>query len=59
MPDFDVFPLLECKTRKSRSHCKRITTSQNHISIALNDHGPHCLLSFFSSVPCLSQFYVI
>ena len=64
MPDFDVFSLLECKRRKSRSHgkrkngnikrktCdeKRITTSLKDLSIALNNHGWHGLLSFLSSL---------
>ena len=67
MPDFDVFffSLLECKTRKSRSHGKRkngniklkmctekhIDTSLKYLSIALNSHGWHGLLSFLSSLP--------
>ena len=52
MPDFDVFSLLECKRRKSRSHGKRkngninrktcaekcINTSLKYLSIALNNH---------------------
>ena len=62
MPDFDVFSLLECKTRKSRFHdkrkngnikhktCaeKRINTSLKDLSIALNNHGQHGLLSFLN-----------
>ena len=64
MPDFDVFSLLECTRRKSRSHgkrkngnikrktCdeKRITTSLKDLFIALNNHGWHGLLSFLSSL---------
>ena len=66
MPDFDgFFSLLECKERKSRSHGKRINgninskicteksinTSLQVISIALNNHGWHGLLSFLCSLP--------
>ena len=66
MPDFKVFfSLFECKKRKSRSHgerknsniklkiCteKRINTSLMDLSIALNNHGYHGLLSFLSSLP--------
>ena len=65
MMDFDVISLLECKRRKSRSHgkCKnannmrktcaekRIKTSLKDLSIALNNHGRHGLLSFLSSLP--------
>ena len=66
MPDFDVFfSLFDCKRRKSRSHgkrkygnikhktCaeKRINTSLKDLSMALNNHGRHGLLSFLSSVP--------
>ena len=59
------FSLLECKKHKSRSHgkrkngnimrkiCteKRINTSLKDLSIALNNGGPHGLLSFLSSLP--------
>ena len=61
MPDFS---LLKCKRRKNRSHgkCKngnimrktcaekRITTSLKGLSIALNNHGQHGLLSFLRSL---------
>ena len=64
MPDFDIFSLLESKTRKSRSHGKRkngnikrkictekhINTSLKDLSIALNNHGRHGLFSFLSSL---------
>ena len=68
MPDFDVvFFLLEIKKRKSRSHGKRtagniklkmctgkcLNTSLKDLSIALNNHGWHGLLSFLSSLPIL------
>ena len=60
MPDFDVFFLLECKTRKKRSRVKRkngnmkfkictekrIHTSLKDLSIALDNDGWHGLLSF-------------
>ena len=59
------FSLLECKRRKSRSHgkrkngnikrktCteKRTNASLKDLSIALNNHGRHGLLSFLSSMP--------
>ena len=59
------FSVLECKTRKSRSHgkrkngnikrkiCteKRLNTSLKDISITLNNHGWHGLFSFLSSLP--------
>ena len=59
------FFLLECKRRKRRSHgkskngnikrktCveKHIHTSLKDLSIALNNHGRHGLLSFLSSLP--------
>ena len=59
------FSLLEWKRRKRRSHgkrkngtikhktCaeKRIDTHQKDLSIALNNHGRHGLLSFLSSLP--------
>ena len=66
MPDFDgVFFFGKLKKRKSRAHGKRkagniklkmctgkcINTSLNGLSIALNNHGPHGLLSFLSSLP--------
>ena len=55
MPDFDVFSVLECKKRKSRSHgkrkngnikrkiCteKRLNTSLKDLSLALTNHGRH------------------
>ena len=61
MPDFDV---LECKTRKSRSHGKRkngntkrkictekcLNTSLKDLSLALTNHGRHGLFSFLSSL---------
>ena len=66
------FFLLEIKKkRKSRAHGKRkagniklkmctgkcINTFLKDLSIALNNHGRHGLLSF--KVPCLSQFCII
>ena len=65
MPDFDVFSVLECKKRKSRSHgkrkngnikrkiCteKRLNTSLKDLSLALTNHGRHGLFSFLSSFP--------
>ena len=62
---FYVFSLLECKKRKSRYQCKRINgnikqkiSTEKHInisikdlSLALNIHGRHGLLSFLSSLP--------
>ena len=65
MPDFDVFSVLECKKRKSRSHgkrksgnikrkiCteKRLNTSLKDLSLALTNHGQHGLFSFLSSLP--------
>ena len=65
MPDFDVFCVLECKKRKSRSHgkrkngnikrkiCteKRLNTSLKDLSLALTNHGRHGLFSFLSSLP--------
>ena len=65
MPDFDVFSVLECKKRKSRSHgkrkngnikrkiCteKRLNTSLKYLSSALTNHGRHGLFSFLSSLP--------
>ena len=62
MTYFDVFSLLECKRRKSRSHgkrkkivtlsaktCaeKRINTSLKDLSIALKNHGRNGLLLWF------------
>ena len=58
------FSVLECKKRKSISHCKRKTgnikrkkciencnnTSLKELSIALNNHGWHGLFSFLSSL---------
>ena len=60
MPDFDVFSVLECKIRKSRSQdkrkngnikrkiCteKRLNTSLKDLSIVLNNHGWHDLFYF-------------
>ena len=60
MPDFDVFSVLECKIRKSRSQdkrkngnikrkiCteKRLNTSLKDLSIVLNNHGRHDLFYF-------------
>ena len=57
------FSFLECKKGKSRSHDKHkngnirrkictekgINTSLKYLSIALNNHGQHGLLSFLSS----------
>ena len=65
MPDFDVFPLLEIRERKSRSHgkrkkgngkrkqraVKRSNTSLKGLSKVLEDHGRHSMLSFLSSLP--------
>ena len=66
MPDFDVFSVLECKKRKSRSQgkrkngnvkkrkiCteKRLNTSLKDLSLALTNHGWHGLFSFLSSLP--------
>ena len=67
MPDFDrVFPVLECKKRKSRSHgkrkngnikCKictekRLNTSLKDLSLAITTcHCQHGLFSFLSSLP--------
>ena len=65
MPDFDVFSVLECKKRKSRSHgkrkngnikrksCteKRLNSSLKDLSLALTNHGRHGLFSFLSSLP--------
>ena len=65
MPDFDVFSVLECKKRKSRSHgkrkngnikrkiCteKRLNTSLKDLSLALTNHGRYGLFSFLSSLP--------
>ena len=65
MPDFDVFSVLECKKRKSRSHGKRkngnikrkicieklFNTSLKDLSLALTNHGRHGLFSFLSSLP--------
>ena len=65
MSDFDVFSLLKCKRCKNRSHGKRkngnikrktcaekhINTSLKDLSIVLNNHGQHGLLSFLSSLP--------
>ena len=65
MSDLMFFSVLECKKRKSRSHgkrkngninhkiCteKRLNTSLKDLSIALNNHGPHGLVSFVSSLP--------
>ena len=65
MPDFDVFSVLECKKRKSRSHgkrkngkikrkiCteKRLNTSLKDLSLALINHGRHGLFSFLSPDP--------
>ena len=65
MPDFDVvFSVLECKKLKSKSHgkrknvnikrkiCteKRLNTSLKDLSLALTNHGRHCLFSFLSSL---------
>ena len=65
MPVFDVFSVLECNKRKSRSHgkrkngnikrkiCteKRLNTSLKDLSLALTNHGRHGLFSFLSSLP--------
>ena len=62
MPDLDVFSVLKCKKRKSRSHgkrkngnikrtiCteKRLFTSLKYLSLALTNHGQHGLFSFLS-----------
>ena len=63
-----LFSLLECKKRKRRSHSKRKTgnikrkicteksmnTSLKDLSIALNNHDRHGLLSFFKFLAYLS-----
>ena len=60
MLDFDVFSVLECKKRKSRSHGKRnngnikckiytekcLNTSLKDLCLALTNHGWHGLFSF-------------
>ena len=65
MPDFDVFSVLECRKRKSRSHGKlkngnikrkicaetHLNTSLKDLSIALNNHGRHGLFSFLRYMP--------
>ena len=64
-PILMFFPLQECKTRKSRYYGKRkngnikrkictersIYSSPKDLSIALNNHGQHGLISFLSSLP--------
>ena len=69
MPDFDVFPVLECKNRKSRSHdkrkngnikrkiCteKRLNTSLKDLSLALTNHGRHGQISPYG--PRQKSFY--
>ena len=58
------FSVLECKKRKSKSHGKRknvnikrkictekcLNTSLKDLSLALTNHGRHCLFSFLSSL---------
>ena len=65
MPEFDVFSLLEIRKRKSSSYgirkkgngkrnkrvVKRSITSLKDLSKVLEDHGPHSMLSFLSSLP--------
>ena len=59
MPNFNVFSLLKCKKRKRKNGNikrkiyteKRINTSLKDLSIALNTHGRHGLLSFLSYLP--------
>ena len=65
MPDFDVFSLLECRKRKSKSHAKRqkgndkrkrcaaqkSNTSLNDLSTKLREHGRIAMLLFLSSIP--------
>ena len=65
MPDFDLFSLLEFRTRKSSSHGKRAkgsekrkrcaakksNTSLNDLSTKLREHGRHAMLSFLCSLP--------
>ena len=65
MPNFDVFSLLECRKRKSRSHgirkngnikrknCafKRVNTDLKCLSKILKEHGRHSMLSFLTSLP--------
>ena len=65
MSDFDVFSVLECKKRKSRSHGQRkngnikrkictekcLNTSLKDLSLALTYHGWHGLFSFLISLP--------
>ena len=66
------FSVLECKKRK-RSHgkhkngnimrkiCteKRLNISLKDLFLALPNHGQHGLFIFLSSLPMISQFYVI
>ena len=65
MPDFDIFSLLECRKRKTRSHStrkngnykrklrafKRNNTRLKWLSIILLNHGRHSMLAFLSSLP--------
>ena len=65
MPDFDVFSLLECRKRKTKSHDirtngnykrknranKRANTTLKCLSKVLKDQGRHSMLSFLSSLP--------
>ena len=64
MPEFDVFSLLECCTRKTRSQGirkngnykrknranKRASATLKCLSKVLKDHGRHSMLSFISSL---------
>ena len=74
MPDFDVFSVLECKKRKSRSHgkrkngnikrkiCteKRLNTSLKDLSLALTNPWSTWLIFIFKFLAYLSftQFRV-
>ena len=69
MPDVGDFSVLECKSRKSRSHGKRkngnimrkiyteksLNISLKDLSLALTNHGRHGLFAFLSSLP-ISDF---
>ena len=69
MPDFDVFPLLEIRKRKSRPHgirkkgyskrkkraVKRSNTSLKNLSKVLEDHGS-TLYAFFFKFPTYFRY---
>ena len=73
MPDFDVFSLLECRKRKTRSHAimkngnykgkdradERANTTLNCLSKVLKDHVRHSMLSFlFKRITCICFSYL-